>query len=55
MGYWERRRAALSDVTKPPNATACKGTKTINLITICGMEKNACSGSAGDKTGGVSN
>lgn len=43
MGYWERRLAALSDVTKPTNAIACQETSSINLIAICGMERNAFS------------
>ena len=45
-GYWEQRLAALSDVTKPTNVTACKETSPINLIVICGMERNAFSASA---------
>ena len=47
MVYWERRRAALSDVTKPTSATACKETKSFNLTTICGMERSASSAIAG--------
>jgi hypothetical protein len=33
-GYWERRLAALSDVTKQTNATACKKIRLINLTAI---------------------
>ena len=47
MVYWERLRAALSDVTKPTSATACKETKSFNLTTICGMERSASSTIAG--------
>ena len=43
MGYWERRLAALSDVTKPTSATVCKETRSINLIAICEMARNASS------------
>jgi len=47
MGYWERRLAALSDVTKPISATACKETRLINLIAICEMARNVSSAIAG--------
>jgi hypothetical protein len=31
-GYWERRLAALSDVTKQTNATACKKIRYLTAI-----------------------
>jgi hypothetical protein len=46
MGYWERRLVALSDVTKPTSATACKKTTSIKPTTICELERNASSGCA---------
>jgi hypothetical protein len=35
MVYWERRQAALSDVTKPTSTTACKEIRSFNLTAIC--------------------
>ena len=46
MGYWEQRLAALSDVTKPTSATACKETRSINPTASCEMERNASSPTA---------
>ena len=47
MGYWERRLAALSDVTKQTSTTAWKETRSINLTAICEMERSASSAIAG--------
>ena len=47
MVYWERRPAALSDVTKPTSATACKEIRSFNLTAICEMERSASSTIAG--------
>jgi hypothetical protein len=47
MDYWERRLAALSDVTKPTSTTACKEIRSINLTAICEMERNASNAIAG--------
>ena len=47
MGYWERRLAALSDVTKQTSTIAWKETRSINLTAICEMERSASSGIAG--------
>lgn len=47
MGYWERRLAALSDVTKQTSTTAWEETRSINLTAICEMERSASSAIAG--------
>ena len=43
MGYWERRLAALSDVTKQTSTTAWKETRSINLTATCEMVRSASS------------
>ena len=43
MVYWERRLAALSDVTKQISVTACKKTRSINMTAICEMARSASS------------
>jgi hypothetical protein len=45
-GYWERRLAALSDVTRQTSATACKKTRSINLTAIYEMARSASSATA---------
>ena len=50
MGYWERRLAALSDVTKQTSAIACKKNRRIDLTAICEMTRNASSLSPDTKT-----